>query len=145
MPEGVPHPPSPTCKAILLCDSAIVDAGTGKVSLIGLIDHFTVHKFPARLPSYHAFLQITDAVGRYEIVLEIHDLQNDTVLARGQGIGIEISEKLSKANVIIPIPPLPLPHAGKYDFVVFANSQEIDRQTFTATEVEGQNESSSAE
>ena len=132
---GVPHPPLPQCKALLLCDQTIVEAVTGKISIIGVIDRFVLREMPARLRQFQAFMQITDAVGRYDLVVEIQDLQVDEVIARAPGSGIQVPDQLAKVNIIIPVPPILLTHAGAYDFVVFANGHEIERQKFLVIEV----------
>jgi hypothetical protein len=74
------------------------------------------------------FLQLTDGVGQYTIVAEIHDLEEDTVLATSPPLLVEWSERLLRANVFLMVPPLFILHEGDYDLVVFANRQEVDRQ-----------------
>jgi hypothetical protein len=90
-------------------------------------------QFPAFTRPFTAFLQLSEGIGRYEIVVEIHDLRANQVLARAAGTGVQFPERLTMLNLTIPVPPLPLTHAGGYDLVVFANGQEIDRQKFSAT------------
>lgn len=124
--------PPPKCKAILLCDQTILDATSGKVSIIGIFDLFNLPQFPGMLTPFMAFLQMTDGIGRYSITLEIHDLQGDVVVARAEGPEIDFPERASKINFATPVPALTLQHPGVYDFVVFADGQEIDRQKFTA-------------
>lgn len=128
-------PPAPTCKALLLCDATIVEARTGKISIIGTFFTFSPRQLPTRLSPFQVFLQVTNAAGRYDFVIEVHDLRVDKVIARAPGMGIEIPSRLTFVNIIIPVPPLPISHAGKYDIVVFANGVEIDRQQFTVNEV----------
>jgi hypothetical protein len=132
--EGVPPP---KCKAILLCDHTIIEAGTGKVSVIGIFERFQLPAFPGHTAPFTAFLQMTDGVGRYDVTIEVHDLQNDMVLARVTGAAIEFADRRAKVNFMIAIPPLPLQHAGGYDFVVLAGGKEIDRQQFVAQAREG--------
>lgn len=124
--------PPPRCKAILLCDQVIVEAGTGRASIIGTLDRFMLPRYPGRMQPFQAFLHLLNGIGRYDIVVELHDLKENRVLGRGVGIGLEFKDRLQRMNVVIPIPPLPLPHPGVYDIVVFANGQEIDRQQFEA-------------
>lgn len=128
--------PPPKCKALLLCDKTIVEAITGKTSIIGVFDRFNVLEFPGRTAPFTVFLQLTDGIGRYDVVIEVHDLQNDQVLGRGSGIGLTWPEKLLKMNLMLPVPPVPITHAGVYDLVVFANGQEIDRQKFEVRSLE---------
>jgi hypothetical protein len=132
--------PPPRCKAILLCDQAIVEAVTGKVSLIGIFDRFALRKFPGPIRPFTAFLQLTDGIGKYNITIEVHDLREDKVLARAPIVAMEFKDRAAKANLMIPVPPLLLKHAGGYDFVVLADGQEIDRQQFLAHSVGGNSE-----
>jgi hypothetical protein len=123
----MPHaPPDPVCKAILLCQQSIVEAGTGLVSLIHVFDAFGV-KDGGRTGPAEVFCQITEAQGKYQISVEVHDLATGNAVAGTKGVAIDIDDRLSTANVIIPIPPLPL-HPGEYDIVIYANGAEIDRQ-----------------
>jgi len=127
--------PPPKCKAILLCDQVILDAITRKLSVIGIFDAFNVPAFPGMTAQFTAFMQVTDGHGEYRITIEIHDLQADAILGRATGPPINLPDRTAKLNYFIPVPPLPLAHAGRYDFVVFADGQEIDRQQFEAREV----------
>lgn len=127
--------PPPRCKAILLCNDTIIEAGTGNVSLIGTFDGFVQRAFPSHTKPFTVFVQLTDGIGRYEVVIEVQDLRDNIVNARANA-GLEFPERLTKVNMMIPVPPLPLQHAGVYDFVVLANGQEIDRQQFRAVSLE---------
>ena len=136
-PSPEPEPqkgskPPPKCKAILIAEKVIVDAKDGRVSVIGIIDKLLMPNFPVKTRPLWAFLLLTDGVGRYDVVIEIHDLQQDKIIGRGMGIAIHFPERLYKMNVIIPLPALTLTHPGAYDFVVIANGSEIDRQKFSA-------------
>jgi hypothetical protein len=124
--------PLPKCKAILLCDTVIVDSRSGKVSIIGILDGFNVIQFPGRIAPFHVFLQLTDGIGKYRVSVEIHDLRDDKIVVRAPLVEIDFRARPGKGNLIIPIPPLPLQHEGGYDFVVLADGQEIDRQQFRA-------------
>lgn len=133
MQSGVAHP---TCKAILLCDQTILEAGTNKVSLIGIFQNFGLETIPGETKKIEAFCQLTNAEGEYQLRAEIHDLQKDEVLARSEGLPpLTIPNRLLTANIIVPIPPLPIQHEGKFDFVLFANDAEVDRQTFSVAKI----------
>ncbi len=122
--------PPPTCKAILLCDAIIVDALSGKLSLIGMFENFNLQSIPGRTVRAQIFLQLTNAQGKYSLKVEVHDLHKDAIIARGGGIELEFANKLQKINAWLPLPPLPIRHEGKYDLVVFGGDSEIDRQQF---------------
>ena len=124
--------PPPTCKAILLCERTMREAGTAKISLLGLISSHTLAKFPGRTPLMRMFLHLVNGTGIYELVVELHDLAEDRVVFRAKGHRISFPDRLTARIVFFSIPPLLLPHAGRYDVVVFGNGNEIDRQQFSA-------------
>jgi hypothetical protein len=124
--------PPPKCKAILLCDAVIVDAVTGKPTIVGIFNGFNVPGFPGLTSPCYAFLQLTDGIGTYRIIVEIRDLRDDLVIGRGQIAELTFHDRSVKHNLIIPVPPVQLQHDGLYDFVVLADEQEIDRQQFGA-------------
>lgn len=127
-PKG--RKPLPRCKAILLCDQVIIDAITRKNSLIGIFETFFVPHFPGNSSTFTAFLQLVDGIGKYDLHIEIHDLQQNSVIARMGPFPIEFPERVNKAVFMFTILPFPLPHAGSYDFVVTADGEDIDRQKF---------------
>lgn len=124
--------PPPKCKAFLLCDQTIVEAGTGKVSIIGVFGQFVLQGIPDHTTPCMAFLQLTSGIGQYDIVVEVHEFQDNTVIGRGLGIGVSWPDKLQTLNVIIPVPPIPILHEGVYDMVAYANGQLAEQQRFSA-------------
>ncbi len=129
--------PPPKCKAILLCDQAIVEAGTGKISIIGIFNNWNVPHFPCVIRPFTASLDLTDGIGKSAMSVDVHDLQEDKIIAQVRIAEVDFPERMAKINLMIPVPPLPLKHAGRYDFVVLADGQEIDRQQFQVAQVSG--------
>jgi hypothetical protein len=129
--------PPPQCKAILLCDQTIVEAVTGKVSIIGIFDSWNFPQFPHPTRPFVAFLQLTNGIGKYGVSVDVHDLQGDQIIAQASVAEVIFPERQTKVNFMIPVPPLLLQHSGSYDFVVLADGQEIDRQQFQAIQVSG--------
>jgi hypothetical protein len=142
--KGVPPPPK--CKAILLCERAIIEAGTGRVHLVGLLEKFILPQLPGQVPPFTAYLQLTDGIVQheYEISVELHDLSNGTVLAT-EGPRVKWKDRLTRLNLIMPVKALRVSHAGAYDFVVFADDQEIDRQKFRVDVLPDQTDSKDQE
>ena len=128
--QKAPKPP-PQCKAILLCERTIVEHATRNISIIGVFYQFNIG-FPGAAIPFSVFMELVNGIGDYDIMVEIHDLTEDKVLARAQLSNINFADRRHRVNLIIPVPALPLAHPGVYDLVVFANNQEIDRQQFVA-------------
>ena len=116
---------------MLVCRDVIVDAMTGNVSLIHIFAKFGVPQFPGHLAPCKIFASVTNGQGDYSVTAEVQDLDTGNVLAKAQGPTFKLRTRFHTHNVIMQVPPLPVPHEGKYDFVLFANGDEIDRQTMT--------------
>ncbi len=128
--KGGGRVPPPICKAFLLCNYALIERGSNRPSIIGVIDSVPVSFFPTRIPQMCAFIQLVDGIGQYEIALEFQDIADGAVLGRVGGIIADFPNRACKLNVHISIPPLPISKPGTYDAIVFANEEEIDRQKF---------------
>lgn len=124
--------PPPKCKAILLCDQAIIEANTGKISVIGIFERFVQHQFPGLTHEVTAFMQLIEGIGRYNLVIEVHDLQQEAVIARSVEFTVEFPDRLARINLVLPVPPLNLQHPGAYDFVLLADGQLVEQQKFEA-------------
>jgi len=109
-----------------------MDQFTGKATVFGIFQQFLVPGFPGLTTQFFAFVQLTNGIGRYAVSVELRDSQSDLTIAQGQLSEVVFSDRATKVNMIIPVPNLPLPRAGEYDFIVFADGQEIDRQQFIA-------------
>lgn len=131
---GKGRKPPPKCKAILLCDHVIADPATAKISVIGIFSRWAFPHFPHSTPPFRVFLQLTDGIGSYVISMEVLDLQDFQIVAHGRIAEIDFTERKNKVDLGISIPPLLIPHAGSYDFIVLADGQEVDRQQFQATQ-----------
>jgi hypothetical protein len=129
--------PPPTCKAILLCDQTIIEQETEKPSLIGIFTGFLIAGFPGVTRPFMVFLQLVNGIEEYELTVEIQDLRQDHVLARATFSRIIFQDRQHIVNAIIPVPALPLAHAGIYELVVLANGLEIERQRFRAIAIGG--------
>ncbi len=130
------HTPLPICKAILLCDRVIHDSRTNTNSIIGIRDVFRMRRFPTGVASVSAFLQLVGGVGRYNISIEVRELQGNRMIARGQGIWMEFRNRLRPTDVVITIEPFRLPEPGDYEFAIYANGEQIDSQRFAAVLVQ---------
>ncbi len=120
--------PLPVCKAILLCKQVVND-GLGGLSLTGLVGNFYVDQ-TLTAPPTELFCQITDAFGRYNLLVEIHDLGANEVVSRSEPTEIEVTDPLMSLDVIMSMSELQFQNTGLHDIVVFANGEEIDRKQF---------------
>jgi hypothetical protein len=125
--------PLPGCKAILLCERTVVESGSGKMSLIGLIGSLSLPAFPARTKPMRLFLHLVAGIGDYDITVQVHDLAEDRVVFKAKALRISFPDRLMPRKLIFSMPGLPITHAGRYDVIVFGNGKEIDRQQIRIT------------
>lgn len=124
--------PLPGCKAILLYERTMIEAGTNKVSLVNLIRTLTIEEFPCQSERMRIFLQLVEGIGEYDLRVEVHDLSEDRVIFRARAPRVIFSNRLDVRQLSFLIPALPLQHPGKYDVIVFGNGMEINRQQLNA-------------
>src|SRR5665213_2886879 len=94
-----PKPP-PKCKAMLLCERAIIEHMTGNVSLINTFGGFALPSFPGQTNPFNVFLQLTGGSGRYAMTAELIDLRDNLVIGRAEGIEMKFDDRLQLINVM---------------------------------------------
>jgi hypothetical protein len=72
--------PLPVCKAILLCHE-VFQSSASTLDLKGVFSNFFVDETLTSRGA-DAFCQVTDALGRYDFVAEVHDLFANEIIAR---------------------------------------------------------------
>lgn len=128
----------PRCKAIILCESILIEAETNSISIVRIFKSLLFESLPDSTVPFFVFTELIGGIGSYELEIEIHDLQNDLVVASIEW-SIEFTDRLLSQHLMISVPPLHLEHAGAYDVVMLADGCEVDRQQFIAILSEGEN------
>jgi hypothetical protein len=122
----------PACGVILLCDAVIRDEATHKSSVIGIFDTFVLQSLPGQTSPCGLFLHLVDAVGRFAITAEVHDVAQRVVLFRSPGVG-EFGDPTIKTSgeLWLPVSALTFDQTGAYEMVVFADNSEVGRIQFS--------------
>ena len=128
--------PAPKLNAMLVCDQIIVDATTGKKSLIGVFEDILAPKFPVRHPSLTVYINMTDANGEYEFRLELVDLSTGEVLGCGTMGPHRMDGRLKTHEVGIGLNGLVFERPGKYEFQISANGELFGQKTFTVRDAQ---------
>lgn len=106
--------PLPNTCSILFADNIIVEAGTGKKSLIGLYATICSTELPLQR-EINIYVELSDLQGQYHFTLELVHLETNTVIANGSMGPINATERLRPMEIIIRLPAR-LPKHGKYEF-----------------------------
>ena len=126
----------PVCVAIVLSDTVISEAGTGKNSLIGCFHTYNFPRFPAMPPPLFITAALTNLdpeVKAFDLTARIEDLANGMVLT-SVGAHVQLNEQivLTKEIVVeVPIPVMPfiIPKSGKYEVLILVNNSEAGKRS----------------
>jgi hypothetical protein len=128
--------PHPTLNAMLICDSAVREEGTGKVSLIGIFANITASAFPAIHSKLTIYVNVTDAQGHYKFRLEMRRVDNGELLGQADLEG-DVADAMKPTEILFEIGPLVFDRAGKYEFRFYANDSHVVSKSFSVVQVEG--------
>jgi hypothetical protein len=131
-PSSTQHKPLPQCKAFLLCEGIAEDNVTGQLSLNKLIEVLRFPAFPAESVPFAVFVQLYDGIGRYQFAIELRDLSENTSTAATMSSSLDFPQRLVKMDIILPVDSLRLPHAGRYEFAVLLDGEELATQPIDA-------------
>ena len=139
MQENGHHAPTPVPVAFLLCDQIIVEAGSGKKTIVGVFDRVGVRQFPATHSPAWLYIRVIDCEGEYEHRIEYVQVATQKILARANGTATSKNRHVY-AEFVLPCPPLQLPEPGEYEFRLWLNEKFISRVRVTAHPVSGTEE-----
>jgi hypothetical protein len=119
----------PFVTAILLCDQAITEAGTGKKTLVGIFDRIVTKSIPAEHGPFWLYAKMTDLFGSNRIRLEMIHLKTEKKIL---GLTIATSDipeamRLQQLDWAFPLPRIHFPLEGEYEFQIYANNVFIGR------------------
>ncbi len=132
---GPPLPPLPSLQAILICDMVIKEAGTNKHSAIGIFTDVFTTKFPLVLNPLAVYASIGDAIGVYDLSIELVELAADRVIARVHGIKLQAKEKLASHDFGVRLVNTIFPRPGKYEFRLLADGRLVGSKTLNVREM----------
>ncbi len=127
----------PIKEAMLLCDSIITDAVTGKKSLIGIFENISAPSFPFSHYILSVYIKFNSAQGKYIFRLELIDLDNNLVIGRANTPELDVLNKLDSYELAFNLGNLAFSHPGKYEFRVYAGEDRVPfaNKTFNVIEI----------
>ena len=118
----------PTLLSLLICDYAIIEQGTQKITLVGLFENITSDVVPIQM-RLGLFAQLTDLEGEYLFTMVVVKLTSDgeEIIAKGGMQSIKVTDRLMNINIALNLPPTVFPDFGKYEFQLFSNDSFMGR------------------
>jgi hypothetical protein len=121
--------PHPTFNAMLVCDNAIREEGTGKISLIGIFANIWALKFPTVHPSLCVYANLGDMEGPYKMRLDMVRGSDMGVIGRGEA-QVTIGDRMKPAEVVFELRGLVFEGPGRFQFELYANDRAVGGKTF---------------
>jgi len=126
--------PHPAYSAMLICDMAIREEGTGKVSLIGIFENVSATVFPARHPLLCVYCKLTDAQGDYAFRLELVRGEDLVVIGGGE-FRVSVPGRRDIFDLIFQLGGLVFERPGAYEFQLSANGRHVAGKSFNVVQV----------
>ena len=117
---------------MLVCDQAIREVDTNKVTLVGIFDQIQGREFPLQWNRPTAvYARVTDAEGEYEVQLELVRLEDEQSIGRLDGRAI-IGDRMASHELIFDLGTgLIFERPGRYEFRLFAGSKHVGGMPLT--------------
>lgn len=124
--------------ALMLSDHVVREAGTQKLTLVGIFSAWNCSKFPFPTPRFWVTVFLTNirTAAALNLTVRIEDRQSGHVLA-SMAAKVEFQDAVLPPNTMVEI-PLPvgsmmIPSAGTYRVVALVNDEKISERTFVVT------------
>lgn len=124
-----PAAPHPVFNAMLICDLAIREEGTGKTSLIGIFEEINTARLPARHPSLAVYAKVTDAQGDYALRLQLVRLEDLMTIGEGRA-QVTVTDRRAPTEITFTLGGLVFERAGEYEFRLYANDRFVGQKSF---------------
>ena len=134
----MPPAPLPSIHAMLVCDMVIKESGTNKHSAIGIFTDVLASSYPMMLNPLAVYVCLSDAIGSYDLVMELVDLEQDRALGRVQGLKLQAKDKLQSHDFGIRFVNTVFPRPGKYEFRLLADGRQLGGKTLRVREMPAQ-------
>jgi hypothetical protein len=117
--------PLPVLQALVLADQIYTDQSgkriiCGTFSKIFSLGFPTITSFPA-----FVFILLVDVVGEVVLQLRFVSLDDNQILMESKPIKIKSKDPLTPLDIVVQIPPFPLPRAGIYSFECWTDGTMI--------------------
>lgn len=121
-----PESPHPALLAMLICDQAIREGGTNKVSLIGIFDQIFARGFPFEwIRPVALYARLTDAQGQYRMRVELVRIADEQAVGRGDFETPTIADRMRAHEITLEFNRLRFEQPGRYEFRLFANDRYV--------------------
>jgi len=125
------RPPTPVCKAFVICRQIFMDNLTQECVLVAPIHQVFLPEFPCDV-DLAVYCRLTNAHGAYSLELQLRTLEGDVVCRDRLDAPLATSGPLQIWPVTLRHRHICFPAPGKYEFALLANEEEVVADVFWA-------------
>lgn len=125
---------SPVPVAFLVCDQVSEDRTTGKKTVVGVFGAVWVMEFPGVHGPAALYIRLIDCEGHYDCKIEFVRVSTQEIMLEIEG-SMEALDRHAYVEMTVPLPRLPLPTAGEYEFRLWMNNMFVSNIRFEANKV----------
>jgi hypothetical protein len=115
---------TPIPVGLILCDHVLVEQGTKKISIIGSFRRVDVEQFPAKLPPFFLYAELTDGLGSGIMESVLSRLETDEQVFSYR-TPIRFSDQLSVLRTRLRISNCTIPSSGAYQFMLLVDGMFV--------------------
>jgi len=124
----------PVVSAMLLCDIAIREEGTRRVSLIRLFDSILAQRLPLARGPFYVYALLTDAEGRYDVEIELRRLEDLAAIGDRQSLPVVLHDRHAFGEFVFEVEEMILERPGRYEFRLYANDRVLGVKSFSVVQ-----------
>ena len=126
----------PHVLAMMICDQVIIDARTGKQSIIGSFSVINAQRFPLRYPSMMVYVALTEGRGHTPLQLRLVDLNEEEKPVVDRAMSISFQDPRQVAELHSVFYNLVFPKPGEYRFQLFSQGEPLMERRLMVRKVE---------
>lgn len=121
--------------AMIICDTIIQDAISGKKSLIGVFSRINSKNMPLQHPRMNIFLVLTEGNGPYKCELRCLDGDNNQPIVQTHG-EIEFQDPRQIVELMFDFSGIVFPDYGMYRFEFLCDGEPVISRKFEVAQIE---------
>ena len=122
--------PRPILKAMLLCDSTLLEEGSHKRTLIGLFDSIRSSQFPTVHPAMSVYVQFREIEGVFDFSLELVDLADEKPLNKAVVKQFHVKDRSRDCELVFNLLSVKFDHPGAFEFRIYVNDCIFGQKSF---------------
>jgi hypothetical protein len=126
-----PQPPTPVCKAFLVCKQIFRDELTQECVLASPLHQTFAPRYPV-VQDLAFFARWSNAHGCYRVELQLRDLDGGVLWREEMAEPFEVADPLAVVPLTLRHLHVRFPAPGKYEVALLANGQEVVADVFLA-------------